>query len=401
MATFKNPFKTQTEARPRRFNPKNTPTAQQTTRGPNNRVYFGSVKKTAITRIPFKDRKNNSENISNFVPKPTITNLLKRWGYGFTLENIQKKIEFIKSGAWVKIINLWFLNQLQFLRRLFFDRTTQLILIGGFISLIFGYSLYLTTFSTEFLVKNYRIQFSEGSYLSQTSVSNILKAITQKNTLGFIPDNHFWLINSQSLTADAKSVERSVKNIEVTGRYWPNTVDLLIETQPILATLNINSNYYLINQDGNVIGQDFGGYRQKVVIVTTPHKNVDSTELSKVFTQKLPDDPVENNQLNRLFFIDKALTKFEKSDIKIVRTEIKTLFEKDSDVFFILDNNTVLLVDSLDTSLSDTFSHLETVIQTTNVGKDLKEGKISYLDLRVKGRIYICYKGRECQNRVN
>jgi len=386
MAIYQNPFKKQ-----------NSDPNQNSKSGfYKSKVYFGSSKKQLPTRTTFKERKNQIQNY-NFVPKPGIETVLKRLGYKFSFKNLNETLESVKSGKLLLDLRFWLLTRFKQVKNFFFSKQTQFVLIGIFVLSLVGYSLYLTAFSTEFLVKNYKIKFTPGSFLDKTSTQKLVQAFTQKNILGYIPDNHFWFLNSQSLTAIAKSNNPNITQVQVTGRFWPSSADLTITTQPILATIAINSEYYIISQNGHVIGQDFGGLRQKVIIVQSPHKNVDDQELGKAFSEVRPDSTVGNNQLNRLFFIDKALPKLKSRNLNIIRTEIKTLFEKDTDVFFITDNETKIVLDGLNIALDDNLNRLDTLLETTQIGQDLKDGKIDYIDLRVRDRVYLCYHGRECE----
>jgi hypothetical protein len=386
MAKYQNPFKKQ--------NP--DPSQDQKSNHAKSKVYFGVARKQLPTRTSFKERKNQIGK-QNFVPKPGIETILKRLGYKFSFENVAGFFESIKTGKILLDIKYWLVVAIKRLRDMFFDSKTQFALISIFILGLVGYTLYLTAFSTEFLVKNYRISFTPGSYLDKTSTQKLVHDFTQKNILGYIPDNHFWFLNSQSLTAIAKSNNPNISQVQVTGRYWPASADLEITTEPILATIAINSEYYIISQSGYVIGRDYGGHRQKVVNVQSPHKNVDNEELSKVFSEQRPGSQVGNNQLNRLFFIKEALPKIKDINLNIIRTEIRTLFEKDTDVFFITDNESKIILDGLSIALSDNLNRLDTLLDTTQIGPDLNEGKIDYIDLRVRDRIFVCYRGRECQ----
>lgn len=385
MATYQNPFKKQNLE-----SDKNSNTGLV-----KSRVYFGSSKKQLPTRSTFKERKNQIQN-NNFVPKPGIETILKRRGYKFSFSLIKETSESIKSGKLLLDLRYWLLMKAKQLKNFFFNRQTQFILISVSIFSLVGYSIYLTAFSTDFLVKNYKVKFTQGSFLDKSSTQKLIDTFTQKGILGFIPDNHFWFLNSQSLTAIAKSNNPNITQVQVTGRFWPSSADLTISTQPSLATIAINSEYYIISQNGNVIGQDFGTQRQKIISVQSPHKNVDAQELSKVFSEIRPDSLVGNNQLNRLYFIDKALPKLQSRNLNIIRTEIKSLFEKDTDVFFITNNETKIIFDGLNIALDDNLNRLDTIIETTQIGQDLKEGKIEYIDLRVRDRVYLCYNGREC-----
>ncbi len=383
MTSFKNLFKPAREA----TKPDNKTTYSKS-------VYFGVSRKALPSRTPFKDRLQKKD--QNFVPRPGISNLIKKLAFRFTPLGVKDSYNFIKSGRLLLEINLRGTNLLNLIKKFVFSRATQTWLIYIFVSSIVGYSCYLTTFSTDFLVKNYNIKFTTGSYVDPLTTQKIVQNFTQKNLLVVIPDNHFWFLNNQTLTAAAREIEPSITKVQLDGRYWPDRADLSISTEPILTTLKINSDYYLISHTGKVIGKNFGGDREKIVMVSANHKNVDSEALTKVFSEFRPDSLVQNNQLNRLYFIDQALPKLQERGLKIVRIEIKTLFERDTDVFFTTENESKIIMDSQNIPLNENLNRLDTMIQTTKLGKDIKESKISYLDLRISSRIYVCNVGSEC-----
>ena len=369
----------------------------------NNLVYFSGTKKPIPTRTPFNKRRQqlSGKTDSNYVPsrkfslklQDFLTSLSKKSLFSFYLD--------FKSGKYWREFNFWIQKYIKLVRDLFYNRTTQKWLISVFVLCIISYGLYISLFSTEFLVKKYRLSFAPGSFVDKNTTQKIIQNFNQKNLLGVVPTNHFWFLNNHTLTAAAKEIEPTVTSVELTAKFWPNEAELRFSTEPILTTLKINSDYYLISYSGKVIGQDYGGFRKRMVLVQAGHKNVDSEELSKVFAETRPESPVGNNQLNRLYFIDKALPILENRGLKIVRTEIKTLFERDTDVFFITENETKIMFDGLSIPLDENMGRLDALLETTQIGTDLQDGKIDYIDLRIQNRVYICYKGKECQLRTN
>jgi cell division septal protein FtsQ len=381
------------------FKNKNQKNQEDKKTSKNNLVYYGSAKKPIPTRSPFNKRRQQIDH--NYVPNRKLDLVVKDFVSNLSPKSFFTFYTDLKSGKYLREINFWIQKYLKLVRDIFLSRTTQKWLISIFILCILSYALYISTFSTEFLVKKYKLSFSTGSFVDKSVTQKIIQNFNQKGLLGIVPDNHFWFLNSQTLTAAAKEVEPTITNVDLISKQWPNEAEIKISTEPILTTLKINSDYYLVSYSGKIIGQDYGGFRKKVVIVQASHKNVDSEELTKVFAEIRPDSFVGNNQLNRLFYIDKILPKLEDRGLNIVRTEVKSLFERDTDVFFVTDNETKLLFDGLNIPIDENIGRLDAILETTQIGKDMADGKIDYIDLRVQNRVYVCYKGRECQIKTN
>ena len=361
----------------------------------NRVIYFGNSRKPIPTRTSFNKRKQMTD--QNYVPNREFGLVVKDMISNLSIQSLSGTYNNLKSGKYLREIKFWLLKYVKLGRDFVFDRTTQVWLVSIFVICIVSYFSYISTFSTDFLVKNYTFSFSSGSFVDKTTTQKIVQNFNKKSLFGVIPSNHFWFLNNQTLTAAAKEIEPTITNVELTGKYWPNNAQLKITTEPILTTLKINSDYYLISYSGKIIGQDYGGFRKKIVIVQAGHKNVDQEQLTKVFAEVRPDSSVGNNQLNRLYFIDQTLPKLQEKDLKIARAEIKTLFERDTDVFFITENETKILFDGLNITSRENMERLSALLETTQIGDDLRDGKIDYIDLRIQGRIYVCYKGKDCQ----
>jgi len=370
---------------------------EKATNKSNSKLYYNSFKKPLPTRESFEERKRKQRKNENFVPSQDISQLLNKTSYANLLNTAKDQFLDIQNGSTLTKIKSRLNNYWLHFKRFALSKNTQLTLILGFVSILMISLIYFSIFSTEFIVKNYAVSFTNGSYLDKSSTQKVVQKFGDNGILGVIPYNHFWFLNSQTLTFVAKKVDPSITKVDLIGRFWPNNAQIKITTEPILSTLNINSEYYLISRSGKVIGIDYGGNRQKVVIVRSSHKNVDSQELGKVFSEIRPDSKAGNNQLNRLYFIENAINKLKENKINIVRTEIQTVFEKDTDVVFYTENGTSLIFDSQNISLGDNLNRLNVLLYTTKIGEDFNSGKLNYVDLRIKDKAYYCYQNSECK----
>ncbi len=88
-----------------------------------------------------------------------------------------------------------------------------IIILGTFLFLI-----YLIFFDTFFLVKKYEITFNNGSYLDSTSVEQLVKNFSQDPFLGFIPNNQFWFLSDQNLSAVARKHNPEIVQVRVIER---------------------------------------------------------------------------------------------------------------------------------------------------------------------------------------
>jgi hypothetical protein len=364
-----------------------------------------------------KEVKNPSylrRNVQNLKPNPEIAAILglnkkdKKLSLdNLKLQNIKGSTQKYWSGLILTLkksrqkINYFFLSFLQRLKKAYFNPKTQFLIVFTFIlSITLGF-FYFSFFSSFFLVKSYRVKFTTESYIDKQSLRTLTANIRKTSLFPGISANHFWYQNSQSLTEIAKNTNPSISQIEIKNKVWPNESILEITTKPILATLKINEEYYIISQSGQVIGLDEGGLRLKVINVATFQKNLNTEQLSQIFLNANVDnqfDSESKTQLNRLYYIDLMRNELLNRQYNLARVDIMTLFENDADVYFSTAGGTVLVFDSKNISIASNLNRLDILTQTTNLGQDIKDGKIKNLDLRFKGKVYICYRNSECIN---
>ncbi|GAB4143112.1 MAG: hypothetical protein OHK0017_00060 [Patescibacteria group bacterium] len=364
----------------------------------SNKLYIGvTKKKIEKRRTPLSELSHKKPNI-NSSEKPEIS--IKK----ITSLKPNEIVSDIKSNTvegYLRLtqkIRYWLMKTWASVLKYVTNPSTQRVLVAIFLVASLSLFFFYSSFSTHFIVKNYRVKFTEGSYVDKLTLSNMLRRFSQESIAGFAPVNHFWFINDESLTSISKQKNPTIVQVKVTERIWPNTVELQIETKPILATLNINDQFFLISQNGSVIGLDEGGLKQKVVEVVAFQKNFSVEELNRIFTENrnLNSGDFQNSQLNRLFFIDKIKPELKDRKLDVVKIELLTLYDKDNDVYLYTRNGTKLIFDSQNMGIENNLKRLDILTETTQLGQDLQDGKVAYLDLRIKGIVYICYQGAEC-----
>lgn len=298
---------------------------------------------------------------------------------------------------WFREINSWFVN-FHILRKI--NKNISRVICA----LLLIFVSYLSFIDTQFIIKSYDIRFGENSYLSQAQTEFLIDSLQKNKVLGFLPNNQYWFLNSQTLTASAKEIIPDIDSINLESRVWPNKATLIINTKPILVTLSVKENneqkYWRISPDGNVVSADNAGIWENLILVEKPYvisfqdkQNSDSASL-KNFSFK-------NNkvQINKFSLIQKLLPILKENGIKVVSTSVPSLV--DSDIFFLTENGTKLMFDSQvfdsESQIKRVSEFLKKIDNNGNKVLDLEQnGKLKYIDFRIAKRLYFCYNGDKC-----
>lgn len=299
--------------------------------------------------------------------------------------------------GWFREINSWFVNFhaiRKFNRNIIRSLSTFLVL----------FVIYLTFFDTFFLIKSYDIQFAQDSYINPTQTATLMTNLQKNKVFGFLPNNQYWFLNSQTLTATAREIMPDIKEIKLENRTWPNKASLTIETKPILATLSVKENneqkYWRISPDGNIVTSDNAGIWEHLVIVEKPYQ-ISFQDKQNSDSASLKNFSFKNNkvQLNKFNLIQRLLPVFRENNIKVVSTSVPSLV--DSDIFFLTENGTKLFFDSevfdSDNQVHRVNEFLRKIDSDGNKIIDLEQnGKLKYIDFRIAKRLYFCYNGDKC-----
>ena len=300
-----------------------------------------------------------------------------------------KKIEFLKPNQFSNKISIWRKElKLWLVKIQLFPRLNFLIGTGSLIILLFFF-FYLCFFDTNFIIKDYQINFSPGSYLSNQDTIKLITEVKNSKLLGFIPNNQYWFLNSQNLTTVMNKYEKEVIDVKVVDRVWPNKAILEVTTQPILLTLGINNGeYWRISQNGKVLSSDDAALRDKLVIVDRPI----SLNRSGVTLQNysFQDDVV---QLNRFWFVNWLWKLMDLLQYKVISTNLPSLF--DTDVILTLDSGTKLYFDSSALAQDSQKKRIETVLDS-KYRTEINLNQVKYFDFRISRRVYICMQNKEC-----
>jgi hypothetical protein len=298
---------------------------------------------------------------------------------------------------WFREINSWFVN-FHILKKI----NKNISIVVGILVLIFV--SYLSFIDTHFIIKSYDIRFGDNSYLSQAQTTFLVDSLQKNKVLGFLPNNQYWFLNSQTLTASAKEIIPDIEKINLESRVWPNKATLVINTKPILVTLSVKENneqkFWRISQDGDVVSADNAGIWENLILVEKPYvisfqdkQNNDSASL-KNFSFK-------NNkvQINKFNLVQKLLPILKENEIKVVSTSVPSLV--DSDIFFLTENGTKLMFDSqvfdTESQVKRVSEFLKKIDNNGNKVLDLEQnGKLKYIDFRIAKRLYFCYNGDKC-----
>ncbi len=273
----------------------------------------------------------------------------------------------------------------------------SIIILGTFLFLI-----YLIFFDTFFLVKKYEITFTNGSYLDSTNVEQLIKSFNQDPFLGFIPNNQFWFLSDQNLSAVARNSNPEIVQVRIVERIWPNQVKIEITTKPILITLGLNNRqeYWRIGQNGRVVSRDEANLRQNLVVVEKPTTLTFATNSPSDLRFENPnfaDYSFEHReqQLNRFWFIIWLWAQLEELGINTVKTSIPSISDFDTDVVITTTNNTKLYFDLKSGDMVNQARRLNFAFKS-KIGQQESQGELAYIDFRTPKKIFVCPKNAKC-----
>ena len=289
---------------------------------------------------------------------------------------------------WAQNTNLFFkkIKILQNPNRLVFITTLTILVI---------LLIYISFFDVHFLIKNYQISFTKGSYLGQLERQIILDKFSQTKILGVFPVNQFWFVNDRNLTLLSQNAVPEVLGIQILGRNWPNKISIQITTAPILLTLetleNGQTKRWRVLVDGRILTQDEAGLQQDLVIVERAI-NFDQKNFS------LQEYPIfsDNGQLNRLYFAINLWSWLKELKLEVAQTILPSLNIADKDVTIILQNGTKLYFDSSRFSAQTQKDRLQSILQS-QIGTELKNGELAYIDFRISKKVFVCPKSEKCE----
>jgi hypothetical protein len=255
--------------------------------------------------------------------------------------------------------------------------------------------IYISFFDTFFLIKNYNITFSEGSYLGQNERQIILNKFSQTKVLGIFPVNQFWFVNDRNLTLLSQNVLPEVIGVQIFERVWPNKISIKITTSPILLTLKTMENgqnkWWRVLADGRILTQDEAGLQENLVTVDRPI-NFDQKNFS---LQKYPIFS-DIGQLNRLYFTVNMASWLKELKVETSQTVLPSLNIADKDVFIILKNGTKLYFDSGRFSSQTQRDRLQSIFES-KIGDQAKNGELAYIDFRISKKVFVCARGQTCE----
>lgn len=298
---------------------------------------------------------------------------------------LDKKPDFLKTLS--QNINLTF-------RKIKILQTPNKLISGLLVVSLLFFFLYVSFFDTYFLIKNWQISFSQGSYLSKNEQEIILNKFSNTKIVGIFPSNQFWFVNDRNLTLLAQNIVPEIAGIRITNRNWPNKIDIEITTLPILLTIKLVENgqnkMWRVLPNGKILTEDKAGIGDNLVTVELPinfdQKNFD--------LQKYPIFE-DIGQLNRLYFVINLWSYLKEFGILPVQTILPSLNSADKDVFVILTGGTKLYFDSNKFSRQTQKDRLQSVLESGLVDK-IKNGELAYVDFRISKRIHICPKNKKC-----
>jgi hypothetical protein len=319
----------------------------------------------------------------------------KQFLFGF--KNFQSQFENpfepLKSENINKALNFYLIKWRVLERINFFIAASLIIFLSLFI-------LFLSFFDTYFLIKNYKVSFSQGSYLSQEETQNVIKKIEERKNLGVLPNNQYWFLNDYTLTLSAREVVPEIISVKIIRRIWPKTAELEITTEPILLTLEVTekniSKYWRVSKSGRIVSEDDSSVREKTVKVG---QSIFLAEVGGAKrTASFKDYNLEENylQVNRLWAVIWLWQQLEKAELEITQTILPSI--SDTDVVILTKDNVKLIFDTDPNKVPKEIQRLrlETVLKS-DLRKEIVENKLDYIDFRpINKRIDLCYRGASC-----
>lgn len=349
-----------------------------------------------------KEGRMISEKIKNKIPTGNKKKKKKQFLFGF--KNFTDSAKKITSRDFLTNFNL-LLVQFRLKDRLngFFSYSIVAILVF--------FMVYLSFFDTNFLVNEYEIIFTDvkseneivyTSFLADQEIEKILKGFNQGRAFGFIPHNQYWFVNDLNLTLVARNIIPEVREVVIQERIWPNRLVIEIKTEPILATLGIyernQKRYWRVNQRGQVFSQDTAFILENLIFIDSPVTLTSQTADGSIGQITLQDYELENSQtqLNRLWFANWLWNRFENKEVDILETRFPTLL--DTNVIITTRNDTKMYFDSdIDRVPREILTARLEQIFRSEINRDLREGKIAYIDFRLETRrVVVCYRTEKC-----
>lgn len=263
-----------------------------------------------------------------------------------------------------------------------------------------SFFVYLSLFDRFFLVNEYSFTFAEASYLSGDDVEEVVQSIKNNKFIGIFPNNQFWYMSPRIITLAAQADNPQVQSIRVVRKTWPRSVELEIQTEPILITLGINTNeYWRIGFDGSIVSKDDAGLRENLVIVERPVEFNDPQATMEDYSFEGDCESLRLNesqnckQLNRFWFIVWLWSLLDSLDITYTKTVLPSIF--DTDVIIELSSGSKLYFDSATMSKEIQRDRIVSTMQSA-VGGDAKSGLINYIDFRLPKRVFFCRVNQSC-----
>ncbi len=368
------------------------------------------LKKSFVTEKSTSEQKKSPKGVEYkvFKPAPTriVTEQIKQKIPNIPLKSKSKKTFTlgVKSVNYLKQIHTFspkgvthfFKYHIERLR--IFERFNQ-FMFGLLVSSTLLFVVYLSMFDTYFLVKTYSVSFNKNdqsqSYLDQVETEELIQSMKDQKFLGIVPSNQLWFLNSSNVSFIGKKINHQIQDIEVNRRIWPNKAEISITTKPILLTLAIQvssteNEYWRIAHDGSVISKDDAGLREKLVIVEKP---VQYNRVGK----SLKDITFEYNsdQLNRFWYTNWLVDELKQYNIEVLNVKYPSLF--DNDVNIELANGTIFKFNDQTTSKEATELRINEFLNNPELGMQVTQGELTYVDFRTSKRIFICKKGLECK----
>lgn len=329
----------------------------------------------------------NAQIITKELNQKSTKNLPKFFTFGQKnlTQILDKKPDFLKTLS--QNINLTF-------RKIKILQTPNKLISGLLVVSLLFFFLYISFFDTYFLIKNWQISFSQGSYLSKTEQEMILNKFSNTKIVGIFPSNQFWFVNDRNLTLLAQNIVPEIAGIRITNRNWPNKIDIEITTLPILLTIKLVENgqnkMWRVLPNGKILTEDKAGIGDNLVTVELPinfdQKNFD--------LQKYPIFE-DIGQLNRLYFVINLWSYLKEFGILPIQTILPSLNSADKDVFVVIAGGTKLYFDSNKFNRQTQKDRLQSVLESSLVDK-IKNGELAYVDFRISKRIHICPKNKKC-----
>ncbi|MGL4758279.1 MAG: hypothetical protein ACRCXZ_03010 [Patescibacteria group bacterium] len=314
----------------------------------------------------FKANKDTG-NVRVFAPSPNV----------LESENIQKSYSFpnFKENIFANLT---------------FNKLNKL-LISSFIFVFLLCFFYLIMVDRFFLIKNINVVFKKGSYLSREDAIKIKENLESAH-LSVFAKNNILFQSSSTLTSGAREVNPNVLNVELNQRILPNTIDVTITTEPILATLQLNSDEkWRVAKSGRLVTKDDLNLNEKLIIVQSPV--MWNTELFNISSLNITN---LDGQLDRLYFIEFVRENIENLGYKITKSEVDTI--ESSLVLVQINKDTILKFDSKKFSVDNIASKLVNILRNKKIAEQINSNQIRYIDFRVSDNVFICLKQSSCEN---